>query len=625
MRMTPTRSPTNSPPVVGNVPSDGGTVCDGAGKCVACVAKTDCAAQITACVANTCDAAAHTCGTENVAKGASCTDDGGSFCDGNGVCVGCNQDSDCADTGTLCQIKACDTTTHTCKPNDAAKGTTCNDNGGVVCNDGGVCVAMHCTDGVMDSDETDVDCGGSCGATCTDTTPQQACKVPGDCVSGVCHGSPSKCQPPSCTDGVKNGDETDKDCGGACDAAANGSKTCADKLQCKTNADCKNGSCFGAVGGGLGTCISCGDGVKNGDETGTDCGGACATASNGNKTCPLTTACKVDGDCASGYCDPSAKTCQSKPNGGSCAADGDCGSAHCVSGICCNSLCNGTCQACTAALTAGADGTCGPINAGVSAPAGQCTAATCGNTGRCAAGGACEQVASGTPCSAPGCSAGQLTTAGVCASGACGTGTTAPCAGGLACASATACLASCTTDGDCQSSSTYCSSGSCLPKGANGATCAGNDQCTSGVCGSNGTGNCCAGACSTSDADCGATACDASGQCVYPGISTACGTIRCVGNVTTVHGACSGSGNCMLRSPMTCPGNFVCADATSCGTSCSAAGTAPNATSTGCASGYYCDTTLATPACSNTLKSTGAGCNNSFECVNGDCVSNACN
>jgi hypothetical protein len=71
---------------------------------------------------------------------------------------------------------------------------------------------------------------------------------------------------PSCTDGVKNGSETGVDCGGTCPACA---PTCTDGV--------KNGSETGVDCGG--TCPACAptctDGVKNGTETGVDCGGTC--------------------------------------------------------------------------------------------------------------------------------------------------------------------------------------------------------------------------------------------------------------------------------------------------------------------------------------------------------------
>lgn len=59
------------------------------------------------------------------------------------------------------------------------------------------------------------------------------------CSSGVC--ALGACQPPSCTDHVKNGDETGEDCGGpTCPACANG-------IACALDRDCLSGMCFDAV------------------------------------------------------------------------------------------------------------------------------------------------------------------------------------------------------------------------------------------------------------------------------------------------------------------------------------------------------------------------------------------
>ena len=66
-----------------------------------------------------------------------------------------------------------------------------------------------CFDRVRDGDETDVDCGGSC----------QACPVA-----------------PSCTDGKLDGFETDVDCGWNCPPCASGK-------MCSGNADCTSGLC----------------------------------------------------------------------------------------------------------------------------------------------------------------------------------------------------------------------------------------------------------------------------------------------------------------------------------------------------------------------------------------------
>jgi hypothetical protein len=62
---------------------------------------------------------------------------------------------------------------------------------------------------VRDGDETDVDCGGSCPA-CDDGS---ACVTQGDCASQVCAGL--VCQAPRCDDQIQNGDEAGIDCGGS--------------------------------------------------------------------------------------------------------------------------------------------------------------------------------------------------------------------------------------------------------------------------------------------------------------------------------------------------------------------------------------------------------------------------
>ena len=61
------------------------------------------------------------------------------------------------------------------------------------------------------------------------------CKGDSDCVTGVCNGN--VCAVATCIDGMKNGSETDIDCGGSC--AAN----CGSGKQCIVNSDCQSGLC----------------------------------------------------------------------------------------------------------------------------------------------------------------------------------------------------------------------------------------------------------------------------------------------------------------------------------------------------------------------------------------------
>ena len=116
--------------------------------------------------------------------GDACTT-GGVVGDGQGACVACVGNSECMPPLT-----------------------DCRDN---------YCVPPACYDGMLSAvgGETDVDCGGPSCAPCADN---QKCLVETDCVSGVCAKpvgqSTLRCTTPSCTDKVKNGKETAKDCGG---------------------------------------------------------------------------------------------------------------------------------------------------------------------------------------------------------------------------------------------------------------------------------------------------------------------------------------------------------------------------------------------------------------------------
>jgi hypothetical protein len=69
------------------------------------------------------------------------------------------------------------------------------------------------------------------------------------CPGGTCQGG--RCVAPTCSDGKKNGSETDIDCGGSCPRCGAGQK-------CNSRNDCTTGLCTGA------TCSQC---VLN-----TDCG-----------------------------------------------------------------------------------------------------------------------------------------------------------------------------------------------------------------------------------------------------------------------------------------------------------------------------------------------------------------
>jgi hypothetical protein len=129
----------------------------------------------------------------------------------------------------------------------------------------GKCVPATCVNMAKDGTETDVDCGGPTCSLCADT---KSCKIPSDCVSAICKGAvgAKTCAAPACDDNVKNGDETDIDCGGACVGMG---AVCDTGQHCKLPTDCLSSVCKASVC----QAPTCTDGVQNGDETGADCGG----------------------------------------------------------------------------------------------------------------------------------------------------------------------------------------------------------------------------------------------------------------------------------------------------------------------------------------------------------------
>jgi hypothetical protein len=202
------------------------------------------------------------------------------WCDGDGHVVAIDDGSDTYDDGAECTIDVCEAGAATTVPYvnaavcpETGKGV-CHNNACVECISGmvpcsselacvaGRCVNPDCVNAQWDQalGETAKDCGGPCGP-CDDGS---ACKVNADCLNGVCKSS--LCQPPTCSDGVRNGSETDTDCGGPASCPR-----CPTAQGCKVGSDCESGVCW------AGACEppKCTDGIKNGDEEDWDCGGSC--------------------------------------------------------------------------------------------------------------------------------------------------------------------------------------------------------------------------------------------------------------------------------------------------------------------------------------------------------------
>lgn len=229
----------------------------------------------------------------------------------------------------------------------------------------------------------------------------------------------------------------------------------------------------GKTAGELGTAYIFSDAC----ETDTDCGttgycdaGTCRAGCSYDSECPRDRYCAADGICRTPL--RVAHACGDATLGGGCKEPGCaiCTTGHCVDAVCCNSACNGTCEACVASLTGGEDGACLPIAADLD-PEDECAAApnfpaSCLADGACDGKRACRAYAkAGTACGDTTCVDGRVA-ASVCDSGGACQNDSASCAPYI-CA-ATACTTSCKTDADCDPSTGYCLSGKCAAKEPSG-------------------------------------------------------------------------------------------------------------------------------------------------------------
>ena len=392
----------------------GGPTCAACGVGKQCKAGTDCIDKI--------------CGSNMKCSAATCSDqikneDETDVDCGGMKCAPCADGKSCA-TGTDCVDKVC-----TMKK----------------------CALPSCTDGLLNGNETDLNCGGGPYAglpACPKCPDMKMCKMSTDCSSGHCN---VVCISASCTDGVQNGDETDVDCGGSCGP-------CKDQLHCKVAKDCTSKICSSAMKCAVPTCS---DSVQNGNETDVDCGGLGYMGAAPCSRCGATKMCGSSPDCVATATCSSGMVCKTNQGSNCAAdaecATGNCVDTVCCNVSA--SQCGGTGAAtgCKQCNLTGSPGVCTNIPNGSQAPAGhaQCTASvtTC-QLGTCNGAGNCNATAN-TPCGSPMCSTAMLTTPLCDASASCKM-MVASCMNGFACNGQSACYSSCTDDTACQTPAYFC-------------------------------------------------------------------------------------------------------------------------------------------------------------------------
>ena len=99
------------------------------------------------------------------------------------------------------------------------------------------CAQQSHEDGIQNLGETGTDCGGTsaprrCG-------PGERCAATADCDNVICNATTRVCDAPSGTDGLRNGTESDVDCGGT----GPGATPCPVDALCRDHADCASLGC----------------------------------------------------------------------------------------------------------------------------------------------------------------------------------------------------------------------------------------------------------------------------------------------------------------------------------------------------------------------------------------------
>jgi hypothetical protein len=329
-----------------------------------------------------------------------------------------------------------------------------------------------------------------------------------------------------------------------------------------------------------------------------------------------------------------------------CQGGGECKSLRCADGVCCDTACDGVCEACTAAKKgSGQDGVCGLVPSGDD-PDNECPAddkSTCGKSGSCDGKGACAFYAANTPCGAATCTDG-VSTGLLCTKDHKCQQQVATCLPFL-CKDPTACATECDADDQCAENA-HCQGGLCELDLPQGSPCDRALACQSGFCVD---GVCCNSACDSScqacasalkqdggaDGACGPAKagsdphddcadepvlscdksgqCDGKGQCALYAAGVECQPPTCAGDAKAGFrvglSACDGSGTCLAQPGASC-GLFGC-DQGKCKTGCAADGE--------CAAQAFCDKGLCAQR-----KAPGAACAESRECLDGVCADGVC-
>ena len=253
--------------------------------------------------------------------------------DCGGTCPACKEGKECSRDND-CATGKCED--NVCVKNVCTSDDECQTVDGFImhgCGEKGVCT--NCSDSLINGNETDTDCGGRCDRCedgqrceidsdcksdfCTEQklcgkeggfTPVEGCKGDQECAGDETCDTDGSCV--SCHDQMKNGGETDVDCGGIM------CSKCGIGQACNANTDCATENC-----GTSGQCEekitepvipdTCTNGQKDDNESDVDCGGSCGQ-------CGQDRICNEDADCKSWKCVASSGSAEKVCAGDSCAS-----------------------------------------------------------------------------------------------------------------------------------------------------------------------------------------------------------------------------------------------------------------------------------------------------------------
>jgi MYXO-CTERM domain-containing protein len=338
--------------------------------------------------------------------------------------------------------------------------------------------------------------------------------VDGVCCNAACNGSCEACtsaKKGQGADGACGNVKVDTDPDNDCTPAA--PDTCQETGACDGTGGCKkygSGTACGAA--------TCTDTANASTLSGLQCDGLGVCKTNPAGSCSpyrcananaCANSCVTDAQCLPSFWCELTSCVDKKPNGAACLGDNECSSNFCVDGVCCQSACNGTCQACAGVYTGQSDGSCAPALDGLD-PHDSCDddgAQSCDLDGTCNGSGQCRVYAQGSPCNQTSCVQNVLTGYLCDGAGTCDPSANQDCTPYLC--TSTGCTTTCTSSAACASTGFCDANSECQAKKNLGEACESGDQCSSTFCVD---GYCCVGPCTGQCEACDVA--DAEGQCV---------------------------------------------------------------------------------------------------------------